>query len=387
MSAEPPDRRSRDAILGPFLAEYWKLPVPLQGEAPESFSAAEASLDPALCRACHPSQYAEWRGSLHAGAYSPGFAGQLLEGSLATPRKLRHCQTCHAPLAEQQPVAASGEEEPRFDVGLREQGIVCASCHLRAHRRFGPPRRPELPPLAKPLPHGGFEARPEFGEARFCSTCHQFYDEGVAGKPVQNTFVEWRESQHAAEGRTCQSCHMPDRAHSWRGIHDPEMVRNAVDVELVGSDLAGEPIRAVLVLANRGVGHAFPTYVTPRVLLAVWQVDAAREEIEGTRAEAIIGREIDFSSSPPEERFDTRVLPGASATLDYAVPRHRRATSLVGRVSVDPGHHYRAVYEGLLRTLQDSGALEQIREALRREEDTPYVLEERSLRLPPRQRG
>lgn len=373
----------REALLGPFLSAYWRLPVEAQGEAPEDWSAAESSLDPAVCGACHPKQLAEWKTSLHAGAFSPGFAGQLVEGSLAKPRSLRSCQKCHTPLEEQLPVRADGTPSPVFDAPLRERGIVCASCHVRSHRRFGPPRRAELPAPAGAVAHGGFEAREEFGQARFCATCHQFFDrEGPAGKPVENTFVEWRESFHAAEGRTCQSCHMPDRSHTWRGIHDPDTVRGAVEVTLEAEALGADALRATLAVANRGVGHAFPSYVTPRVFAAVWQADAAGREIEGTRREATIGREIDFASRPAREVFDTRVLPGEAFHLGYVEARAEGAASLRGRVRVDPAHHYRGVYRRLLRRYESPEALARIEEALARADRAPYVLAERSLPLP-----
>ncbi|MDX1649962.1 MAG: multiheme c-type cytochrome, partial [Myxococcota bacterium] len=123
----------REAVLGPFLAAHWRLPVAAQGPPPEGFSALEADLAPEACGSCHPQQLDPWRTSLHAAAYSPGFSGQLLEGPLSAPAALRSCQTCHAPLEEQQPVTAAGEPAPadRYDPELREAGIVCASCHVR----------------------------------------------------------------------------------------------------------------------------------------------------------------------------------------------------------------------------------------------------------------
>jgi hypothetical protein len=384
MAAEP-GGSARAAVLGPFLAGFWQLPVPPQGPAPAGFAEAEASLDPAVCGACHAVQHREWGTSLHAGAWSPGFAGQLLEGALSAPAALRECQTCHAPLAEQQPVLASGEPQPGFDAALRRQGIVCAACHVRAHRRFGPPRRPELPPMAEVLPHAGFEARAEFTEARFCATCHQFFETaGPAGKPVQNTFAEWQASSHAAQGRTCQSCHMPDRAHTWRGIHDAPTVRAAIAVELTEVGEEDGFLRAVLSVANHGVGHAFPTYVTPRVFAAVWQVDAAGAELAGTRSEGVIGRDIDFAASPPRERFDTRVMPGRSFALDYRHARDPRAAAVRARVTVDPGHHYRSVYRGLHGNLAHPEARALVREALRRTEAVAYVLAEAERAVPPR---
>lgn len=377
---------AREEVLGAFLSAYWRVPVPAQGAAPEGFSAAERSLHPRECGACHPEQHRQWQGSLHAGAYSPGLAGQLVEGRLSEAARLRSCQSCHAPLAEQQPERESGEAEPAYDAALRGQGIVCASCHVRAHRHFGPPRRPGLPPLAEALPHGGFEARTEFEESRFCAECHQFFDdEGVAGKPVQNTWAEWRASPAAAAGRSCQSCHMPDRAHTWRGIHDPEMVRAGVDVEWVSIDLAADPLRAALVLSNRDVGHAFPTYVTPRVFLEIWQVGAAGRELDGTHSRVTIGREIDFGAW--QERFDTRVLPGESMRLDYEQARHPLARGIVGRVRIDPAYHYRSVFASLLESLESKEALDLMAEALERADAAPYVLTEIRRDLPDRRAG
>jgi hypothetical protein len=367
----------RARVLGEFLAEHWRLPIPAQGEPPEGFSEAEASLDPEACGACHPRQHQEWQTSLHAAAYSPGFAGQLIEGALSEASQVRHCQTCHAPLSEQQPWDAAGAAR-EHDQALRAQGIVCAACHVRAHRRLGPPRRADLSGAAQPLPHGGFEARPEFGEARFCAECHHFFDdEGVDGKPIQNTFAEWQASPAAAAGRSCQSCHMPDRSHTWRGIHDPEMVRSGVEVRL---EVEPDPLRATLVLANRDVGHAFPTYVTPRVFLAISQLDGEGVELEETRVDHAIGREIDFGDW--SEVFDRRVLPGKEATLAYDRPRHPDARVLRGRVTVDPAYHYRGVFESLLASYETPEARRELSLALERANETPYVLFESLRPLP-----
>ncbi len=69
----------REETLGPFLEAHWRFPIPPQGDPPEGSSALESALDPASCGACHPKQFAEWKGTLHAGAFSPGFAGQLID--------------------------------------------------------------------------------------------------------------------------------------------------------------------------------------------------------------------------------------------------------------------------------------------------------------------
>ena len=369
------DTTQRLGTLGPFLAAHWSIPAAAQGPPPASFSTVEASLDPATCGACHPEQFAEWRGSLHAAAYSPGLAGQLIEGSLAPPFQVRNCLSCHAPLGEQQPFDASLRPNPSFDAELRSQGLVCAGCHRRGHRTFGPPRRADAGPQADPLPHGGFEIRDEYLESRFCAECHQFFDDpGVNGKPLENTFREWERSPQALAGRQCQDCHMPDRAHLWQGIHDPEMVRQAVEVEFFPSAPDAAVLRATLVLANRDVGHAFPTYVTPRVFLEVVQVAGDGQELEETRVVGTIGREVDLARLV--EIFDTRVLPGESVRLEYEVARADTARELVARVRVDPDYHYRGVFESLSASLSDQEALALIREAGRRTDVSVYVLEE-----------
>ncbi|MCP5068310.1 MAG: hypothetical protein GY946_17245 [bacterium] len=367
--AAPGKASQREQVLGEFLETHWNRPVRSQGPSPEGWSPLEASLDPKDCGACHPQQLADWETSLHADAFSPGFAGQLIEGNLAKPDALRGCQRCHTPLEEQQPVGPGPEhtlEPPEYDEKLRQAGLVCAGCHVRAHRHFGPPRRADLPPPPEAVPHAGFEVRPEFQQSRFCAPCHQFFDR--SGINVQNTYFEWKESPHAARGETCQSCHMPDRRHLWRGIHDREMVAEAVDVAWAD----GEPL--ALVLTARAVGHAFPSYVTPRVVMSIWQQDATGKPIEGTRIEHTIGRKVDFRKG--EDIFDTRVPPGGTARLSVTQPPEPEAVAWVGQVTVDPDFHYRGVFERYLPTLEDAKARAQIARALERSQRSSYVLAE-----------
>src|SRR5262249_28764250 len=251
-----------------FLERHWKRPLAPQGQPPSRFTAIERSLAPASCGTCHPVQFADWRTSLHAQSMSPGVAGQLVEMRRSDRASVRECFTCHAPLAEQQPdVAGAGGlvKNPDFDPALAHLGLVCAGCHVRGHQRFGPPRRDgSLSSGASraTLPHNGVTRTGAFLRSEFCASCHQFRAGGFAlsGTLLENTYEEWRASPAARQGLACQDCHMPDRRHLWRGIHDADMVKSGVEISLTTdrpSYQPGEEVRARLTIVSRRVGHHF----------------------------------------------------------------------------------------------------------------------------------
>ena len=338
-----------------FLDKHWRRPLAAQGAVPPHFTPQEAALDPASCGSCHVQQFQDWSGTLHARAMGPGVMGQLMNMEAQAREEHQACIRCHAPLAEQADslVAAISRPNTRKSAGLHEQGLVCAACHVRGHQRFGPARRDgSVPKPEDKLPHGGWQASAAFADSRFCASCHQFAADGFAlnGKLLENTYEEWKASRYAGEGKHCQSCHMPDRRHLWRGIHDPEMVRDGVTIGVSPPRFEGGAIRAALTLRNTGSGHHFPTYVTPKVVVEMFQEDQAGRAVAGTRREYLIGRQVPLDLS--REIADTRLAAGAEAALDYAVPRQQRAANLVYRVRVEPD----AFYTGLYRSLIADGA-------------------------------
>lgn len=278
------------------------------------------SLEAPACAACHPAQAADWGASLHAQAFSPGLTGQLL---LFGPDEQRDCMKCHAPRAEQQARWVQDRQLARIE------GVDCAACHVRRFTRFGPRAIPQTP-------HGEVREEPLFRDSAFCAPCHQFGPDGLAlnGKPLENTYREWRESRYAREGVTCQSCHLPEGRHAFRGIHDPEMVRRGLRVRIV-RDRDGLRLTAT----NAGAGHALPTYTTPRIRLT----------LEGPRAtrERIIGRALAWDPARGlREVSDTRLAPGASVVLTLALAPDETGRA---RVTVDPGYDYHMrIYPDLL---------------------------------------
>ena len=126
------------------------------------------------------------------------------------------CPACRAGPAD--PRQRRARAQPRSGHASQSQGVVCASCHVRGHQRFGPPRRDGTVASRAPresLPHNGLTRTTAFLRSEFCASCHQFAPNGLAlnGKLLENTFEEWRASPAARRGQQCQDCHMPDRRH------------------------------------------------------------------------------------------------------------------------------------------------------------------------------
>ena len=363
-----------------FLSSHWRLPIPPQGDPPPRFSAIERSLRPESCGVCHPVQWNDWKTSLHARTMGPGVAGQLVEMGVNDPATAGLCLTCHAPLAEQQP------DDPAFDPALHREGLVCAACHVRRHERFGPPRRDgSVDDRADrtTLPHGGVTRVRAFLRSEFCSPCHQFGPEGLAlnGKPLENTYEEWKASPAARQGLQCQDCHMPDRRHLWRGIHDPDMVRSGVDIVLAQDRsryAVGDEVRAVLTVTASRVGHYFPTYVTPRVVVRFALVDASGRTLAGSIREHAIGREVTLDLS--REIADTRIPPGGRASFEYRRRLDRPGLRLRATVTVYPDHFYTGFFRSLLNAGAGRGERE-IREALEATRRSPFDIFDRELPL------
>ncbi|MBK8638267.1 MAG: hypothetical protein IPN92_08220 [Chromatiaceae bacterium] len=327
MASGPVAGEDLDALLN---QGHWERPLPLQGPPPLVFGDVEVltDLSAGACAQCHPLQYAAWRDSLHATALSAGVLGQLDAFDEATRRD---CLACHAP----QVVAAEGREPEGLAGVTQAVGIDCSVCHVRAHRRHGPRALAETP-------HGPVVELPLFRRAEFCAPCHQFDSTGlvVNGKPLEDTYAEWLASPQAAAGITCQSCHMPDRAHGFKGIHDPEITRRGLALEV------RRTVRGLAVTAtNVGAGHRLPTYVTPRI----------RVQLEGegdVRREHVIARLMRWSREAGwEELSDDRLAPGQSVELALDLPMGARGRVVV-RVEPDWDYHER-VYPALLKMLDE----------------------------------
>ncbi len=226
-----------------------------QGVSPIDTTGTEPGMLRAdACGQCHEAEYAEWRGSRHAAAWTNGLFQRDYQ---RTPRQW--CRNCHIPLDAQQREVARGDEPT-----LAAEGVSCAVCHVRGGRIVAR-RRDALSPHDTIVDDA-------FGSPAMCEGCHQFNFPRFDGtalasytdEPMQNTVGQFRRNRRAPA--TCLACHGGGAGHAFPGSHSPAMLDRALGFELCRD---GDMI--VTALTNRGAAHNVPTGDVHRhVLVQAW---------------------------------------------------------------------------------------------------------------------
>lgn len=251
-------------------------------ERPEIISIPEGleSVSASECGVCHKKIYEEWKTSIHANAWKdPYFQVDFkFDGSLQI------CMNCHAPLENQQENLVLGfrdkhkfdpilKPNPNFDSSLKDEGVTCAVCHIKGGVILGPHDISDAPhPVSK-------DSRFTDGSS-VCKRCHMIkgdrWDVFLKIPPCGN-FAEIEETGIKID---CVKCHMPkvERTmtigaekrvggrHLWRGGHDPEMVRNAIKIELKEKTARPDKKAYTISLTNIGTEHRLPTGTPDRHL-------------------------------------------------------------------------------------------------------------------------
>lgn len=340
-----------------------------QGEPPEALAPAAASLSSRQCARCHAKQVREWTGSYHAQAASPGLIAQVAR--LTDGAKIESCMRCHAPLAEQQPVvrpaqARAGGPEPGdgsgddagartyaasafFDEDLRDEGLTCAACHVRGWTRHGPQTVD-----ASLLPLDGYPTAPLalYERSDFCLPCHQLEPRSaVDGRPLLDTYREWLAGPYMRRGVQCQHCHMPNREHTFKGVHDPDTFRQGIAVEAITARGATGVVSVRARVRNVGAGHYLPTTPTPAAWLRIELVDATGAPIAGARAERRIGRQLAYRDGGWVILEDTRIPPGEALEVagGWRAGRVADATHVRVVVEVHPDDYYEGLHAARLK--------------------------------------
>ncbi len=190
------------------------LPPPPGGTATDT--AAHGEFESAVaCAECHPTQYDEWRGSMHAyAALSPFFdalAGKSFRdsgGSIGT-----FCTGCHSQQGTLDGEPGTIQASERSEIS--REGVTCDVCHTavgnedpvsngRLLRELGPVKRG---------PYGSGDNTSHSGEfsefitsPELCGTCHDVYP--FPGPAIELAYTEYLESPAYDAGVRCQDCHM-----------------------------------------------------------------------------------------------------------------------------------------------------------------------------------
>lgn len=215
------------------------------------------------CGSCHQKQYEEWQGSRHQLAFMNSI---FLEGYKF--EKKDFCVNCHAPLQNQvQEINHRTVEElqtmSKNLLPLTYEGITCVTCHVRENKILTIHDK-------KDNSVHEFKTAKNLGSPEFCANCHQFNfpnnNEDIprfTHEPMQNTLQEWRYYAHKSPKKaerkdiipnSCQSCHMPEGKHTFRGAHDTTLLKNSIALHFYKhNDSIFASMNSV------GVGHEYPT--------------------------------------------------------------------------------------------------------------------------------
>jgi hypothetical protein len=263
--------------------------------------APSAIQDPSTCQGCHPTQFAQWAGSMHAyAAKDPVFLAMNKRGQRETSGALgTFCVQCHAPVAVQQKLTTDGLNLAELPPAAK--GVTCYFCHSAvsiegAHDNplalaadgeslFGPFADPVAGSPHK-VSHSNLLDDLEPDSAVACGSCHDIVNQH--GTAIERTFQEWKGTLFAVppHGQTCAACHMPGQdgtaastTSKPRRIHDHSLpgvdlaltpfpdadaqkqaVQALIDPTLLTSVCYRPTTNTIEVdLDNAGAGHSFPS--------------------------------------------------------------------------------------------------------------------------------
>ena len=178
-------------------------------------------MDPSTCQTCHPAQYKEWSGSMHAYATDdPVFRAMNQRAQRESNNALgTFCVNCHAPVAVRE-----GKTDGTNLDGLAQpmKGVTCYFCHS-IESVTGTHNNPLtlaangslFGPFADPVPgspHNVSYSRLLDGatsdSANACGSCHDI--QNLQGAHVERTFAEWTTTtlSQSPGGQSCAQCHM-----------------------------------------------------------------------------------------------------------------------------------------------------------------------------------
>ncbi|MCK6548755.1 cytochrome C554 and C-prime [Myxococcota bacterium] len=310
------------------------------------------------CGKCHREIYEEWRISTHARAFldDAQFMAELGKSTKPDFDVSWMCMNCHTPVENQLmrlvTSLAGGRWErpiyvdnPAFDEKLAKEAITCATCHVKDGVVLGPWGTTIAPHPVR--------AEPSLLTVDVCTQCHQAKAE-FAEINLACTFdtgAEHAASPYAADGKTCQSCHMPEierrltddplqpvrktRRHWFGGSLIPKRPEFEAEiaairgeypegmalrwVEFPRSFRASKDTTVKVELENANAGHLLPTGDPERFILVKLEARHATTGAVLATIEERIGAVYEWW---PKVRkvSDNRLRPKETRTLALTVP-------------------------------------------------------------------
>ncbi|HVU51125.1 MAG TPA: multiheme c-type cytochrome [Polyangia bacterium] len=277
------------------------LPAACGSTAPAALLTRDQVQDPEVCQSCHPTQYAQWSGSMHAYAsQDPVFRAMNKRGQRETNGALGDfCVKCHAPVAVQQNLTKDGLDLDSLPPPA-QRGVTCYFCHSTVsadgvhddplslaadgESLFGPFSDP-LPGTPHKVSHSNLLDGLRAESAAACGSCHDIVNSH--GAAIERTYQEWQATRFAVppQGQTCAACHMSEQAgvpaattgthtlhdHSLAGVDQAltpfpnadaqkDAVQATIDPTLLPAVCWNPVAGAIEVdLDNAGAGHGFPS--------------------------------------------------------------------------------------------------------------------------------
>ena len=334
------------------LTNSWEKAIPNQ-EIPEGLS----SLSAKQCGVCHQQHYNEWKLSTHAHAWTDlQFQAELKKES--SPFM---CINCHIPLQNQQEHIIEGlidgdiykpvkKINPNFDKELQQEGINCASCHVRNNTIIGPTG-------TKKAPHATIK-NSAFLSEQLCISCHNAV--AVITPTLACSFEtgdEWKSGPYF-EKKNCISCHMESinreivsgygerssRLHYFAGSGIPKF--DTVETKIMnGLGIYPSALKSIyskmdsiiftVKIKNEFAGHNVPTGDPERFFNISFQLKNNNGTILSTKTSRIgehwewypeAKKLADNNLTPNEERlftFSYQAIKKGSLTLLVKITKHR----------------------------------------------------------------
>jgi hypothetical protein len=319
------------------------------------------------CGTCHKTIYREWQQSTHASSLRDiQFQSELTKED--SPQWI--CLNCHIPVQNQrrfivthllendifQPVQTPN---PQFDKAMQQEGISCATCHIRADETAGESYIIG-PNGSQNSPHPVKQNR-EFLH-QICERCHNPQGEGLTPNLICwfYTTSELAEARLdlqkvSGEAKNCVSCHMPEtqrliaedftalpsqavNQHHWVGSGIPKWFegydqllargyQSGLEVKVGQARIhpATGNVAVEIQLTNARSGHYLPTGDPERFILAIAALEDAAGKILSKQT-LRIGQE--WLWNPARKVGDNRLKHGETRAWEVTLPAPKKAPGL-----------------------------------------------------------